>query len=1178
MLRTTCVFSFLFLSSLLFNETIEATPQLLNDRTRDMIGASIVSIPEMISKRGITGEGEVVAIADSGLDKGRLDDLHPDFESLTGKKPKIILIKSWADGPTADLNGHGTHMAGIVGGKGTASDGKYIGMAPGSSLYIQALMNKNYRLSPPEDLHNLFFPAYNAAAYIHVNGWGTPGNKYNKYAMQIDSFMNQYPDFLAIFGAGNGGPGKETLTSEANSKNALVIGASFGPRPNLADEDHKRLWKADFSSAGPTADGRIKPDLIAPGTSVISTASRAESNSSEYPYKKLQGTSMSAAVAGGAAALLRQYLREDGYNYPSSALLKASLINGAYFPTELAELKNATNTYEVGFGILDVARSILALREKTFKAIDNVIGIKQDSYQRYVVTARSQDVPLKVTLVWTDPSGKSGKLVNDLDLKITSPDGKVYMGNEHLDVQAPDRVNNVEQVLILKPIVGEYVVEVSANRVVSGFQNYALVMGQPLQEVFYRGEQEILDSLTKDYRHIKLGLDGVAKEIPVRNMPEGVLLHRGTTNIIGEIRQIKEYGIDLVAIGDKSVIYPTSRRKADEMWEMDSGVKMTVNGLEVREWPDDAKGATASLRLHPRSQKVVRVDAQYQLVAGYLDKWAEEKREIKLIKDNTTFSIQKGAGIDLLERRLGDAQIPGPIFGTDSYHNLLPGSKIQMTVDPASRKVNYIQVIRTVVQGQLENGFQKSKLQINGFGSLSYMEGIKVRRNGEETDIMGLQSGDYVQAVLIPDDDKAVSMYADSRVYWGKVLYVSKKERFVLFSDQYQRVHRKEIRSGAEVWRWGLPLDVSAIPLGGWGWISVGVDGKINSIRVLETGPVVRAKINAIDLNANQLVTDQSQKYRAFSMSAISYNGLPIPIGSLKPNTDVEIVPITERILDNQNADTLLAAVTINSSLNISPGKPALTFSALFLGKQFFVHGWTNASKIYIFPNEGNQKIDVEIRKDGQFVWWAYPNAYEKGYQLVAIHATGDITGKYIALPKESDYSIVDLKGHWAEDTVNSFFKRGILKGYPDKTFSPERAISRQELAVISARALGWSPVSLEYESLAESMKVASWAKEAYGIILEKKLFRDDQIEPTNPCLQRDVILIAERALRDEDTPLVYWPRWTELTFGKNVYQPDQLASRAFAATVLKETIHAIEIHQTKLRSNENLEQETGRH
>ena len=114
-----------------------------------------------------------------------------------------------------------------------------------------------------------------------------------------------------------------------------MVGAGQVPRPSFSPDAQQAGEAASFSSRGPTSDGRIKPDLMAPGSAVISACSRlTESNfPADRNYTRMGGTSMAAAVTGGASAVLCEYLESERTKQPSAALLKTLLINGSRVPT-----------------------------------------------------------------------------------------------------------------------------------------------------------------------------------------------------------------------------------------------------------------------------------------------------------------------------------------------------------------------------------------------------------------------------------------------------------------------------------------------------------------------------------------------------------------------------------------------------------------------------------------------------------------------------------------------------------------------------------------------------------------------------------------------------------------------------------------------------------------------------
>ncbi|WP_172632559.1 S8 family serine peptidase [Methanohalophilus mahii] len=425
-------------------------PVILNDKAGEIIGVDRVASPH-----NLTGANQTIAIADTGLDTGNLSTLHPDIGG------RVDALYDWSDGNPADNNGHGTHVAGSALGNGYLSAGQYKGMAPEAHLFFQACGDGSKTLNIPP-LNQLFIEAYNNGSRIHSNSWGS-SSSYATDAKALDNFTWHHPDMLILFAAGNDGPSTGTINSPGIAKNALTVGASENYRPERGGDSDNPSDIADFSSRGPTFDGRIKPDIVTPGTSIYSTAS-----SLVYPedYVYMSGTSMATPVTAGSAALIRQYFMNNIPIHPSAALLKATLINGA------VDLNHSY--YSQGWGRLDLTKSIDPVFPAHIRLHDNINLSTNTSWTAKYYVDNTQ-TPLKATLVWTDypaTASASKALVNNLDLVITSPNYSKYYGNG-----APDNVNNVEQIQIDSPEAGWYSFSVNGTKVPQGSeQPFAFVI------------------------------------------------------------------------------------------------------------------------------------------------------------------------------------------------------------------------------------------------------------------------------------------------------------------------------------------------------------------------------------------------------------------------------------------------------------------------------------------------------------------------------------------------------------------------------------------------------------------------------------------------------------------------------------------------------------------------------
>ncbi|MEO0161955.1 MAG: S8 family serine peptidase [candidate division WOR-3 bacterium] len=473
-------------------------------------------VDRRIWRKNLMGQGQVVNTADTGILTSH-DMFRDPAVSITtwGNYPthrKIIAYlqptgSSAAFGDNAGGSWHGTHTAGTICGDDSYVNGTNPndGMPLKAKMFFMDIGTSTGSLSVPSNLANLYLPPYNGnaggAARISSHSWGSTSGagSYTSYCVTTDSFMWRNRDFLICYAAGNSGPGSNTVYPPGTSKNILTVGATMNSTA--------AIYMADFSSRGPTADNRIKPTVTAPGYFLFSSV--GPNNNS---YLGMAGTSMATPCAAGNAAIVRQYFAKGFYpsgdsnpanawSFIPASLVKAIIINGAH-PSIAGSTIPDNNT---GWGrvCLDDALFFSGDVRKLWVTYDSVAT---GQFDEFTITVNNQSEPLKITLVWTDypaTAGASVTLVNNLDLRVTSPTGTVYLGNVYSGGQsAPggsaDNRNVEECVRRNVPEIGNWVIRVTGTNVPQGTnQPYALVvsggLGPTTSPVLHIAGQRIYD-------------------------------------------------------------------------------------------------------------------------------------------------------------------------------------------------------------------------------------------------------------------------------------------------------------------------------------------------------------------------------------------------------------------------------------------------------------------------------------------------------------------------------------------------------------------------------------------------------------------------------------------------------------------------------------------------------------
>ena len=1005
----------------------------MNDRARDLVGATPLGVNGWLSpwQQGLTGEGQIIGLADSGLDKGSTVDIHPDLASVPGNTPKVVMLSSWAGAAVAaDPDGHGTSMAATIAGTGAASSGRYQGLAPGASIYFQGLTNSSGQLDPPPDLNNLFAPAYAAGVRIHVDGWGGANGGYQDTASQTDHFVREHPDFLVIFSAGNNGPKAGTLTPEAYTKNALVVGASQSPHPAFNPQQVDSGQACDFSSRGPTSDGRLKPDLLAPGAVISAKASQV---ASEFDlgggyYTYMEGTSMAAAVAGGSAALLREYLMKyEQVQRPTAALLKAALICGARTP-EMGPSSDGST----GFGTLDLGGTILGLHEKTFDFVDDQEGIANGETGTYTFRVQGSGSPFKATLAWTDPSVAPGSLhplVNNLDLVVKDPNGQLWLGNSFLTAGKPDHVNNVEEVYVPQPEAGTYTIYVKGTSIVQNTvsgasdksQDYALVYGQPLVRDVVQSISKTVNlasgaEISLDSARVSYEQDGQAVNWPLvaqGSVPDSTILSQSQSADVDSIcgadiylppattgsppyaylagRTWQAPGVQLVNAGEGPMfteINPADR-SGGFLLAPGASNRLSVNGSMLEDLSQLTPGGEVRAVINPSTQTVWSAEIAFREVDGFLDRVDLTQQEVFLVGNKQPLTLAPDATLAYLDQIVDadPADIPFGAGASPAWDKLIPGLKMKLILSPDSDQVMYVGVSRQLAVGAITSVDATGRMiTLSSGSSYSVGPGVSVQLDDEDVDLAVLCPGQHAIAVLYPETRSVLAVSAYSQVLYGQVVNVNAMQGSLDLIDNSQNFHDLQFSSTTQFFRWGLPAGVNAVEPGNW--VRLYLDpgsGQIWRLDVAETAPE-RTEIFWGYNSAQQKLTTDKGTYRLTDRTLVAKNGYVVAPEDLMGGEEVTVTPLRA----DEDGQPLLAAV---SAQEISWEKaPTLEVAAPWRDDYVILSGITSADRLYLYvPGAGRQTVQVV---PGKRFLYRFQLQSDASPDSQATGAAGDLAGQ----------------------------------------------------------------------------------------------------------------------------------------------------------------------------------------
>jgi len=435
-----------------------------------------------------------------------IDVLHSPAWNLEGAGQRVVIVEpTLPDIDHPDLAGrittfttgvssvHATHVGGIIAGSGVLSGGTWTGTAPSVLLDARVITNVDdyFFYSDPGNLESLYeeeLTDYNPVAFnqslgsnIQQNGY--PCSLHGDYGVTaelIDGIVrgDLGTPVTSVWAAGNEraystcGYDYGTIGQPATAKNVISVGAVY------SDSNVVTI----FSSWGPTDDGRIKPDIVAPG-SQLSEDFGVTSCGEGGTYATMSGTSMAAPIVTGTLALLAELHQQTWPDAepPLPSTWRTILCHTA------EDLWQDGPDYRYGWGLLDAP----AAAEFTVSHDWIEASLTSGDLASYVIEIDGASAPLRVTLAWDDIPAVAGTietLVNDLDLLLVDPSGTLWSpwtldpANPNQPAQpGTDHVNTIEQVVVADPEPGTWTVYVSGTSISEPVgQTFSLASSPPM--------------------------------------------------------------------------------------------------------------------------------------------------------------------------------------------------------------------------------------------------------------------------------------------------------------------------------------------------------------------------------------------------------------------------------------------------------------------------------------------------------------------------------------------------------------------------------------------------------------------------------------------------------------------------------------------------------------------------
>jgi hypothetical protein len=596
----------------------------------------------------------IVDITDDGIGNGDVTSGDPTFHVAgdISNPTRLYYIGNCTSASTGEgVGGHGHINTSIVGGYDTRSGSPYqddngyqrgMGINPFGRLAGTRIFDTGgYNISNCGGTDSgLIETNYNFGAVISSNSWGCSSCSYSyddssqAYDVGVRDASPDTPgnqELIFVFAAGNSGPSPATIGTPGNGKNMITVGASENDRPTWTDGCGKGPSDADnamdvagFSSRGPAPGGRIKPEVIAPGTHIQGTACTGDSYSGssvcdmyqpgdQLIFAASSGTSHSTPAISGLCSLtyywiMNNLLVHKDHAQVSPALMKAYLMAhaGSYLTGSSADDDLPSNNQ--GYGMPDMAVCF----DDSVRYLIDQSEVFDNSGETWTITGSIADSsrPVRIAMAYTDQAGSVGTSpqVNDLDLVVTV-NGTVYQGNVFtgqwsVTGGSADSANNYEAVFLPAGTTGSVEITVNGVNIAGdGVPNTGDATDQDFALVAYNFAQvpDYYLRITSQTNHICVptsatyaievgSILGYTDDVTLQitGLPAGLTAQLGSTTITpGNSTTLTVSGTDNLAAGDYTFNLNGSSTSGPKSLELSLKLKTAAPSAPVPASPLD---------------------------------------------------------------------------------------------------------------------------------------------------------------------------------------------------------------------------------------------------------------------------------------------------------------------------------------------------------------------------------------------------------------------------------------------------------------------------------------------------------------------------------------------------------------------------------------------------------------